>query len=97
MKAVFITYGQSHADAIMELFDQLEIRGFSRWDETFGRGSESGEPHYGTHAWPTKNGTILSVMDDEKAKQLLEQLRRLDESAEALGLSAFVWGVEEKL
>jgi hypothetical protein len=97
MKAVFISYGQSLNDAVMELLDKLKIRGFSRWDETYGRGSEKGEPHYGTHAWPTKNCTIISIMEDEKATLLLQKLRLLNEQAEALGMSAFVWNVEEKL
>jgi hypothetical protein len=96
MKAVFISYGQSLNDTIMELLDKLEIRGFSRWDETFGRG-RTGEPHYGTHAWPTKNCTIISIMEDEKATILLEKLRLLNAQAEELGLSAFVWTVEERL
>jgi hypothetical protein len=97
MKAVFISYGQSLDRTIMELFDKLEIRGFSRWAETVGRGSIAGEPHYGTHAWPTKNSTILSVMEDEKATILLEKLRALNAQAEELGMSAFVWNVENKL
>ena len=97
MKAVFISYGQSLNDAIMELFDKMGIRGFSRWDETVGRGSVNGEPHYGTHAWPTKNSTIISIMEDEKASLLLEKLRQLNAQAEALGMSAFVWNVEDKL
>jgi hypothetical protein len=97
MKSVFVSYGQSLSQAIEELFDKLEIRGFSRWDETFGRGSNSGEPHYGTHAWPTKNSTIISIMEDKKAVLLLEKLRNLNEQTEEQGLSAFVWTVEEKL
>ena len=97
MKAVFISYGQSLNDAIMELLDKFGIRGFSRWDETYGRGSVSGEPHYGTHAWPTKNCTIISIMEDEKASLLLEKLRSLNKQAENLGLNAFVWSVEDGL
>jgi len=97
MKAVFISYGQSLNDAIMELFDKMGIRGFSRWEETVGRGSVNGDPHYGTHAWPSKNCTILSVMEDEKAALLLEKLRLLNKQAESLGMSAFVWNVEDKL
>jgi len=97
MKSVFISYGQSLNQAVAELFDKLEIRGFSRWDETFGRGSVNGEPHYGTHAWPSKNSTIISIMEDKKATLLLEKLRLLNEQAEQQGLNAFVWTVEEQL
>jgi hypothetical protein len=97
MKAVFISYGQSHDDAIMELFDKLEIRGFSSWDETFGRGSENGEPHYGTHAWPAKNCTILTIVDNEKAVELMNELRTLNVEIGEQGLNAFVWCVEDRL
>ena len=69
----------------------------TRWDETQGRGSVDGEPHYGTHAWPTKNSTIISIMEDEKATLLLQKLRLMNEQTEQQGLNAFVWNVEEKL
>ena len=97
MKSVLISYGQSLNQAIEELLDKLEIRGFTRWDETQGRGSVDGEPHYGTHAWPTKNSTIISIMEDEKATLLLQKLRLMNEQTEQQGLNAFVWNIEEKL
>jgi len=97
MKSVLISYGQSLNQAIEELLDKLEIRGFTRWDETQGRGSVDGEPHYGTHAWPTKNSTIISIMEDEKATLLFQKLRLMNEQTEQQGLNAFVWNVEEKL
>ncbi|MDR2449352.1 MAG: hypothetical protein LBD52_05260, partial [Prevotellaceae bacterium] len=59
--------------------------------------SERGEPHYGTHAWPSKNGTVLAVVQDGEVAALLDALRYLNEHAEEQGLSAFVWNVEEKL
>jgi hypothetical protein len=97
MKSIFITYGQSLNRTIEELLDKLEIRGFTRWEETQGRGSVSGEPHYGTHAWPSKNSSVLTVTTDEKAALILNKLRRLNEQTEEQGLSAFVWSVEEAL
>jgi hypothetical protein len=96
MKAVFISYGQSLDEAIMELLDKLQIRGFSRWNETFGRG-RTGLPHYGTHAWPAKNSTILSIVDDEKAVELMNELRALNVEIGEQGLNAFVWSVEDRL
>jgi nitrogen regulatory protein PII len=82
---------------IEDLLDKLGIRGFTRWTETFGRGSEHGEPHYGTHAWPSKNATVLTVVQDEEVPGLLDALRLLNEQAEQQGLSAFVWSIEERL
>jgi nitrogen regulatory protein PII len=97
MKAVFIVYGQALTEPIENLLNKLEIRGFTRWEEVQGRGGKKGEPHYGTHAWPSKNGSILTIIDNEKVDSLLSALRRINEQAEQQGLNAFVWNVEETI
>ena len=94
MKAVFIVYGQSLTESIEDLLNKLNIRGFTRWEEVHGRGGKNGEPHYGTHAWPSKNGSLLTVVDDHEVEPLLQALRRLNEQAEQQGLNAFVWNIE---
>jgi len=94
MKSIFITYGQSLTQPIETLLNDLNIRGFTRWEETQGRGSAQGEPHYGTHAWPSKNGSILTIIDDQKATHLIKALKKLNEEAEQQGLRAFVWEAE---
>ncbi|GHT16673.1 hypothetical protein AGMMS4956_19550 [Bacteroidia bacterium] len=97
MKAVFITYGQSLTDSVEDVLNKLHIRGFTRWTETQGRGSQQGEPHYGTHAWPSKNGTVLTIVQDDEAKHLLSALRNINEQADEQGLGAFVWDVTDQL
>jgi len=94
MKAIYIVYGQSLTEIIEQLLDKLNIRGFTRWQEVHGRGTKSGEPHYGTHAWPTKNGAILTIIEDEKVDNLLKSLRQINEQSEQQGLNAFVWNIE---
>ncbi|MCL2727114.1 MAG: hypothetical protein FWD56_01870 [Bacteroidales bacterium] len=94
MKAILIVYGQSHTQTIEQILDHLEIRGFTRWEEVHGRGSHQGEPHYGTHAWPSQNGSILTLVDDKKAATLLKELKHLNQQAEQQGLRAFVWEAE---
>jgi nitrogen regulatory protein PII len=97
MKAVFIVYGQSLNEPIQQILTKLHIKGFTRWDETFGRGSYDGEPHYGNHAWPSKNASIVSIMDDSKVEPLLEYLRELNRQGEQQGLNAYVWNIEGQL
>jgi nitrogen regulatory protein PII len=97
MKAVFITYGQSLSHTLEELLNKLSIRGFTRWTETQGRGSNQGEPHYGTHAWPSKNASIITIVDEQKADALLVELRKLNSKTEQQGLSVFVWNVEKSM
>ena len=50
MKAIFIAYNQAYNEEIVELLAQAGRRGFTRWEETGGRGSLDGEPHQGNHA-----------------------------------------------
>jgi len=97
MKAVFIIYGQALTDVIERRLDRLNIRGFTRWETVQGRGSTKGDPHYGTHAWPSENGAVLTIVDDEKAEELLTHLRRINEKAEQQGMNAYVWNIEGRM
>ncbi len=95
MKALFISYNQALTDRIYEILDQHEVRGFTKWELTEGRGTTTGEPHYGTHAWPSMNSSMLSIVEDEKIKPLLATLREENDKRPAQGLRAFVWSVED--
>lgn len=95
MKAVFISFYQAFYDEVMAVLEKNEIRGFTFWNEVQGRGSQDGEPHYGSHAWPTLNSAILAFMDNAKVELLLKDLHELDLTAEQQGLRAFVWNAEE--
>lgn len=95
MKAVFISFYQAFYEDVVAIFDELGIRGFTFWNEVRGRGSKTGEPHYGTHAWPTLNSAIIAFMEDEKVKPLLEKIHELDLTAEQQGIRAFVLNAEE--
>jgi len=97
MKAVFITYNQALSEKVEFILDLLAIRGFTRWNQVQGRGSHTGEPHLGTHTWPALNGTLLTVVPDEKAKELMEKLRHLDSKTEQQGLRAYTWNVEDAI
>lgn len=94
MKAVFISYNQAHTMEVNHLLDMLEIRGFTRWAVTEGRGSVDGEPHYGTHTWPSSNTSMLIFVENEKVPQLMASLKVIDDEAKEQGLRAFVWDAE---
>lgn len=96
MKAVFISFYQAFYEEVMDVLDKLEIRGFTYWPEVQGRGSDNGEPHYGTHAWPTLNAALLTFVSDDKVKPLLDEVKKLDESAPQQGIHAFVLHAEEQ-
>lgn len=95
MKGVFIAFDQAHKDAVINALDHLNCRGFSMIEQMQGRGSKSGEPHYGSHAWASMNSGIITMVDDSIVTRLLEEIKRIDESAEMLGIRAFVWNIEQ--
>ena len=95
MKAVLIIHNQAQADRIEYMLDRLEIRGFSKWENVSGRGSETGDPRMGTHTWPEMNSSVLAVVQDEQVSDLLESVKKLNAINEEVGIRAFVWEVLE--
>ncbi|MDE6295788.1 MAG: hypothetical protein K2M03_06975 [Muribaculaceae bacterium] len=95
MKAVFISYDQAHHEAIIEILDKSSCRGFTAFGNVQGRGSKTGEPHYGSHAWPSMASAILTMVEDHRVEPLLARLHQLDLDRPLLGLRAFVWSVEQ--
>jgi len=82
-------------EKVMHILDRLNIRGFTMWEDVQGRGSDKGEPHYGTHTWPAMNSATLTVVEEETVPALLDMLKKLNSVSEKQGLRAFVWQVEE--
>jgi hypothetical protein len=77
----------------MEILDLHEVRGFTKWGLTQGRGSFDGEPHYASHAWPAMNSSMLIILADQKVEPLIDSFKELDNETEMQGLRAFVWDV----
>ena len=101
MKAVFLSYNQALTDRVNAILDEqgilddLGVRGFTKWELTMGRGSFDGEPHYGTHAWPSMNASIMAIVDDEKVAPLMAAFREMDAATKLQGSRAFVWNIEQ--
>ena len=94
MKAVMIIYNQAHSSVVMEILDNCSVRGFTKWVDVQGRGSVKGEPHYGTHAWPSKNMATLAVVPEESVAPLIKELKEANNAATDQGMRAFVWEAE---
>ncbi len=96
MKAVFITFDQAHYERIIDVLDRLNCRGFTSWNQISGRGSVDGEPHYGSHAWPSLASAIITMVPDERVESLLARLKEMNDERPKLGLRAFVWKLEDQ-
>lgn len=94
MKAIFLTYNQAYNEEIAEVLESFGQKGYTRWQEVQGRGTSTGIPRMGSHAWPEMNNAIFTVVEDSLVQDILEEIRRRDETAPALGLRAFVWNIE---
>jgi nitrogen regulatory protein PII len=93
MKAILIIYNQANTEKIEYMLDKLDIRGYSLWENVHGRGTKTGVPHLGTHAWPEINKSVLSVVEDDKVDKVLETVKKIDAINEEVGIRAFVWDV----
>ena len=97
MKSVFITYDQALHELVIEALDASLCKGYPLLPNAAGRGSVTGEPHLGSHAWPSTNCAIITVCSDEKVQPLLTRLQEIDKSNPLLGLRAFVWNIEQTI
>ena len=97
MKAVFVVCNQSMFDAVQDIMKDMGLRGFTGWEELMGCGSRDGEPHLGSHAWPTMNSALISVMEDAQAAEYMQRLKQLDVDNDQQGLRAFAWPVSDMI
>lgn len=97
MKSIFIAFDQAYYDRIITLLEKINCRGFTAWHEVQGRGSKTGEPHYGSHAWPSMADALITIVDDNKVATILTALKAMDMETPKLGLRAFVWNIEQSI
>ncbi len=97
MKAIFISYDQAHHDHVIDVLERSNLKGYTLFDQTKGRGTKTGEPHLGSHAWPSMNASILTIVEDEVAPVVMERLHEVDTDNEMLGLRAFLWNIEQTI
>ena len=93
MKAIMIIYNQAHTERIEYLLDKLGIKGYTLWENVQGRGTSTGVPHLGTHAWPEINKSVLTIVEDNLVDQVFDKIRKIDSINEEVGIRAFVWDV----
>lgn len=96
-KAIFIAFDQAQEEAVLAVLSRSNARGYTQFGTTQGRGSVTGDPHLGSHAWPTMNSAILTIVNEEQVDPILRRLKEADEDNPMLGLRAFVWSVEQSV
>ncbi len=89
MQAILITFDQAHYQNIIEALERLNCRGFTAWPLVEGRGTRTGEPHFGSHAWPSLASAIITIVDDSRAQAVLDKMAQINDERPKLGLRAF--------
>lgn len=97
LKSVFISYNQAYHDLVLRILSKLNLKGYTAWKEVQGRGTDTGEPHLGSHAWPTMNSALIAIVPEGRVAPLLAELKKLDEATPEQGLRAFVWAIESSI
>lgn len=97
MKAIFIAFSQALYETVLQVMDREQIRGYTSWEEVTGRGSHTGKPHLGSHAWPTMNSAIFAIVEENKVERFMELLHKVDVQSGSQGLRAFVLNVEQTI
>ncbi len=95
MKSVFIVFNQSNMERVEYMLDELDISGFTLFEQVQGRGTNGGEPRRGTHTWPEMNSAVMCIVPDEKVDELLSVTQKLDKRNPEVGVRAFVWNIEK--
>ena len=86
MKSVLITFDQAYYERIIATLDRLNCRGFTYWEQVRGRGSKTGEPHYGSHAWPSMCSAVLTMVEDGPSAGSPSQHGQADRATGASGI-----------
>lgn len=97
MKAIFIAYDQANHQHVIDVLERSNLKGYTLFDQVMGRGTKTGDPHLGSHAWPTMNSAIITFVEDDVAPVIMERLHQVDIENEMLGLRAFSWSVESSI
>ena len=97
MKAIFIAFDQAFTEDIIDTLSSCNCRGFTQWEQVLGRGTKTGEPHYGSHAWPSLASSIITFVEDHRVDTVLDRLHQMDVERPKLGLRAFTWDIEKSI
>lgn len=97
MQAILITFDQAYYERIIDMLQRNNCRGFTSWQEVQGRGTNDGEPHFGSHAWPSLASAIITIVEDSRVDTVLNKLHEWDIETPKLGLRAFTWRVDKTI
>ncbi len=94
MKLVMICYNEAVDDEIIELLNQADVKGYTKWTKVLGKGQTSG-PHLLSNIWPKANNVIATAVPREVADTILGKVRSIKTKIGKEGLKAFMLPIDE--
>ena len=94
MKAVLIVHNVAIDEEVNEALESVGISCYTKFTNTLGKG-EISEPHLNTDVWPGINNGTFIVTDPVKAKEVMENVRRMREKLGSEGIKAFMWEIDD--
>ncbi len=94
MKAVLIVHNVAIDEEVNEVLESVGINCYTKFPNTLGKG-EISEPHLNTDVWPGINCGTFVVIEQAKAKKVMENVRRLREKLGTEGIKAFMWEIDD--
>jgi len=94
MKAVLIVHNVAIDEEVNEVLGSVGINCYTKFPNTLGKG-EISEPHLNTDVWPGINCGTFVVIEQVKAKKVMENVRRLREKLGTEGIKAFMWEIDD--
>jgi nitrogen regulatory protein PII len=94
MKAVLIVHNVAIDEEVNEVLESVGINCYTKFPNIIGRG-EISEPHLNIDVWPGINCGTFVVIEQVKAKKVMENVRRLREKLGTEGIKAFMWEVDD--
>ena len=94
MKAVLIVHNVALDVEIDELLRSAGVDTYTKFPGVLGRGRLS-EPHLDTEIWPGVNCGTLVVVEDDKARAVMDSVRNMRQTLGSEGVKAFLWEIQQ--
>jgi hypothetical protein len=92
---VIISYNEAMDMEVMEVIDSSGVKGYSKINGTFGKGTLSGT-HLGDDIFPGRNNMLFIACEDTAAvKKILAGVAEIRSKLSHEGIKAFVLPLEE--
>lgn len=86
MLMLFIVYSNAIDEEMVDLVKKYSD-GYTKFRDVQGEGH--GEPHLGTHVWPSINNCMMVVIENKNEKALITELDVLENKFSGIGIKVF--------